>query len=119
MAFSHGIHFCTSLSEGWGHYIVEAMSCRAVVVTTDAPPMSELITPARGVPVPYHHSEPRHLGTNFHADPEKLEKNIQQLLLMPTEEKATLGKHARTWFEETDTTFRHKLAQTLEDILKS
>ena len=116
---SHGIHLCTSLSEGWGHYIVEAMSCRAVVVTTDAPPMSELITAARGVPVPYHYSEPRHLGTNFHVHPEKLEKNIQQLLLMPTEKKATLGKHARTWFEENDITFRHKLTQTLEDILKS
>ena len=116
---SHGIHLCTSLSEGWGHYIVEAMSCRAVVITTDAPPMSELITPARGVPVPYHHSEPRHLGTNFHVDPDKLEKNIQQLLLLPAEKKATLGKHARTWFEENDSTFRRKLTQTLEDILKS
>jgi len=116
---SHGIHLCTSLSEGWGHYIVEAMSCRAVVVTTDAPPMNELITPARGIPVPYHHSEPRHLGTNFHVDPEKLEKNIQQLLLMPAEKKATLGKHARTWFEENDTAFRRKLTQILEDILKS
>jgi len=116
---THGIHLCPSLSEGWGHYIVEAMSCRAVVITTDAPPMSELITPARGVPVPYHHSEPRHLGTNFHVDPEKLEKNIEQLLLMPTEKKATLGKHARTWFEENDTTFRRKLPQALEDILKS
>ena len=52
-------------------------------------------------------------------DPDKLEKNIQQLLLMPTEKKATLGKHARTWFEENDSTFRRKLTQTLEDILKS
>ena len=116
---SHGIHLCPSLSEGWGHYIVEAMSCRAVVVTTDAPPMNELITPARGIPVPYHHSEPRHLGTNFHVDPDKLEKNIQQLLLLPAEKKASIGNHARTWFKENDTAFRHKLTQTLEDILKN
>lgn len=114
---SHGIHLCPSLSEGWGHYIVEAMSCRAVVLTTDAPPMNELITPARGVPVPYHHSEPRHLGTNFHVDAEKLETNIKQLLLMPAEKKATMGNHARTWFEETDASFRSHLPQVLGKIL--
>ncbi len=116
---SHGIHLCPSLSEGWGHYIVEAMSCGAVVVTTDAPPMNELVTPARGVLVPYHHSEPRHLGTNFRVDPDKLEKNIHDLLLMPAEKKVIMGNHARRWFEENDTTFRRNLPQTLEEILKS
>ena len=115
---THGIHLCTSLSEGWGHYIVEAMSCRAVVVTTDAPPMNELITPARGVTVAYDHSEPRHLGTNFHVDPVKLEKMIQELLLMPDEKKAELGKSARLWFEQNDAVFQRKLPEALEMILK-
>jgi glycosyltransferase involved in cell wall biosynthesis len=116
---THGIQLCTSLSEGWGHYIVEAMSSRAVVVTTDAPPMNELITPARGIPVPYNSTEPRHLGTNFHVDPDKLETMIQYVMLMTTEKKAALGNHARTWFKENDTTFRRKLPQTLKDILKN
>ena len=116
---SHGIHLCTSLSEGWGHYIVEAMSCRAVVITTDAPPMNELITPDRGVTVAYHHLEPRHLGTNFHIDPEKLEKNIQQLLLMPTEKKATLGDQARTWFVDNDAHFRNTLPTIINEIVSA
>jgi len=114
---SHGVHLCTSLSEGWGHYIVEAMSCRAVVVSTDAPPMNELITPARGITVPYHHSEPRHLGTNFHVDPDKLEQLIKELLLMPVEQKAALGNHARTWFEQNDADFRSTLPRIIKEIV--
>ena len=114
---AHGIHLCTSLSEGWGHYIVEAMSCKAVVVTTAAPPMNELITPARGIPVPYHRSEPRHLGTNFYIDPDKLESNIKDLLLMTAEKKQAYGESARSWFDKNDQQFRQRLPQVLHELL--
>ena len=116
---THGIHLCTSLSEGWGHYIVEAMSCKAVVITTDAPPMNELVTPATGIPVPYHHSEPRHLGINFHIDPDKLEQNILQLLTMSPDKKAEYGQQARDWFLKNDTRFKQSLPNTLQKILSA
>jgi glycosyltransferase involved in cell wall biosynthesis len=96
---SHGIHLCPSLSEGWGHYIVEAMSCRAVTITTDGPPMNEIVTPSRGILVPSTHSEPRHLGSNFHADPSALEKIIQTIITQPNLQKNELGNRARAWFE--------------------
>ncbi|NWK56806.1 glycosyltransferase [Verrucomicrobiaceae bacterium N1E253] len=115
----HGVHLCTSLSEGWGHYIVEAMSCQAVVVTTDGPPMNELVTPERGITVPYSHSEPRHLGTNFHIDPDKLEKNIQELLMMPVDKKKQYGDAARAWFEENDQHFNQHFPKTLQHLLSS
>jgi len=108
-----GIHLCPSLSEGWGHYIVEAMSCGAVTVTTAAPPMDELVTPDRGVLVPFHRSEPRHLGMNFHADPEKLESAIQRLITMPDEEKRALGQAGRKWFEENAASFAGRIAHFL------
>jgi glycosyltransferase involved in cell wall biosynthesis len=110
---SCGIHLCPSLSEGWGHYIVEAMSCAAVTLTTAAPPMDELVTAERGVLVPYHRSEPRHLGVNFHADPEALETAILRLIMMPDGEKRALGLAGRRWFEENARSFAGRLAHFL------
>ncbi|MFT3990120.1 MAG: glycosyltransferase [Luteolibacter sp.] len=109
-----GIHLCPSLSEGWGHYIVEAMSCRAVTLITDAPPMNELVNAERGITVPFYRSEPRHLGENFHIDPQLLEKAIQDLITSATEEKARLGNAAREWFLNNDRTFPGRLHQALQ-----
>lgn len=108
-----GIHLCPSLSEGWGHYIAEAMSCRAVTLVTDAPPMNELVDASRGIVVAYEHSEPRHLGTNFHAEPVALERAIQDLISMPEMEKRLLGEEARRWFEQNDRAFRERVASVV------
>lgn len=109
-----GVHVCPSLSEGWGHYIVEAMSCRAVVVTTDGPPMNELIGPDRGVLVPAGRTEPRHLGTNFYVDPAALEKAIGELVARPSGEKARLGEAARAWYSANDRLFREAIGRLAE-----
>ncbi|KAG6608684.1 uncharacterized protein IUM83_14892 [Phytophthora cinnamomi] len=39
---------CPSLQEGYGHYINQARSSRAFIITTDVAPMNELITPSSG-----------------------------------------------------------------------
>ncbi|KAE8913401.1 hypothetical protein PF005_g17429 [Phytophthora fragariae] len=39
---------CSSLQEGYGHYINQARSSRAFIFTTDVAPMNELITPSSG-----------------------------------------------------------------------
>lgn len=112
---THGIHLCPSLSEGWGHYIVEAMSCAAVVLTTDAPPMNELVTPQRGILVPHHKTEPRHLGTNFHIDPTHLETSLTALIQAPHETKQKLATNARQWFQQNNESFPDRLLTALAD----
>lgn len=111
-----GIHLCPSLSEGWGHYIVEAMSCRAVTLVTDAPPMNELIGPNHGVLVPFQRSEPRHLGRNFDVDPVKLEAAIDDLIAMPATEKQRLGESARFRFEKNDRQFHQNLKRVFSAL---
>ena len=108
-----GVHLCPSLSEGWGHYIVEAKSCRAVTVTTDGPPMNELVRPDRGVLVSATRSEPRRLGRNFYVDTDALEKAVAGLIAASSAEKTGLGEAARAWFEQNNARFATTLRQAV------
>lgn len=115
----HGVHLCPSLSEGWGHYIVEAMACKAVVVTTDAPPMNELVSARHGILIPTFQSEARHLGTNFYVDANVLDAQLTELIKADSATKQQLGERARSWFEANDQQFRKTLPSTLTELLNA
>jgi len=108
-----GVHLCPSQSEGWGHHIVEAMSTGAVTLTTDAPPMNELVTADCGMLVAASGSEPRHLGRRFFVDSAALERAVQALIDMPAADKAQLGDAARGRYREIDQVFSERLASVL------
>ena len=114
----HRIHLCPSLSEGWGHYIVEAMACEAVVITTDGPPMNELVTGDYGNLVKVASTEPRHLGTNFQVDETDLERTIESVLKTSADDLASKGRMARDWFLSNDQKFRKALPALLESLCK-
>lgn len=106
-----GIHLCPSQSEGWGHHILEAMSTGAVTLTTDAPPMNEIVTPNSGVLVPTTHWQPRHLGRRYFVDTAALERTIEELIAMPPDAKARLGEAAKERFRLIDDAFRKRLTE--------
>lgn len=111
-----GIHLCPSEAEGFGHYLAEAMSCKAVVVTTDAPPMNELVGHDRGVLVRYHRTAPQGAGTNFYVDPADLEDKINAILGMDPSRRRELGDNARDWYLENDLAFKTRLFEVMQSI---
>jgi hypothetical protein len=111
-----GIHVCPSEAEGYGHSLMEAMSCRAVPITTDAPPMNELVAPDRGILVPYSRTTSQGLGTNYYVDDQVLISAIEQLLALPVESRSGLGDRGRAFFEQEHAEFPTRLRRTLEEI---
>lgn len=114
-----GVHLCLSEAEGFGHYICEAMSCGAIVVTTNAPPMNELVTNERGVLVDFSESRKQSLGKNFFAEPESLERSIERLLSMSDAEKIGLSSAAREWFLINDDSFKRRFSFVLQKVLNA
>jgi glycosyltransferase involved in cell wall biosynthesis len=109
-----GIHLCPSEAEGFGHCIAEAMSCRALVLTTNAPPMNELITADRGILVNYNKTGKQRSGANYYVDPVDLERKIEGIMRMDQASKQLMGQRARDWYVENDRFFRRQLIEALE-----
>lgn len=91
-------HLCPSQTEGYGHSIAESLSVGAVVITTDAEPMNELVTPERGVLVAAHAQGKQELATLYDFDPAAMEAAVARCLAMSPQERQRLGDAARTWF---------------------
>lgn len=109
---SCGIHLCPSETEGFGHYLMEAMSTGAVVVTTDAPPMNEFIEDGRCL-VPYLRTEPCQLATCYFVDPELLANRVQALMALPNEELKKMGEHNRARYLQKTEAFRDNIKQLM------
>jgi glycosyltransferase involved in cell wall biosynthesis len=109
------IHICTSETEGWGHYLVEAASVGAEVITLDAAPMSELIDNDRGYlvkAVPYRR---QHLAVCHRFDEVSFAAALDRALAALVAEKSN-GAAARRWYEENDLNFQDRVAEQVRDL---
>jgi len=109
-------HLCPSESEGFGHYIVEALSCGAITLTTDAPPMNELVRKDRGILVSYKAINKKNLGTNYYVDEYELEKHIKQIQNMTDKQIRNLSIKSRQWFLRNDSEFKIRLKGFIEHL---
>lgn len=112
----HRFHLCPSQTEGYGHYLVEAMSCGAVVLTLDAEPMNELVTTARGVLVPAQANGTQDLSTLYGFREADMACAVERCAAMPQAEAEALGAAARAWFEAERAALPTRLRTALESI---
>lgn len=112
----HRFHLCPSETEGFGHYIVEAMSVGAVVITLDAPPMNEMITPERGIRVPHAGAGCQHLAATYRFDAAAMEAVVERALAMDDAGCGALGSAARAWFEAERDAFPGRLDAALRGL---
>jgi glycosyltransferase involved in cell wall biosynthesis len=108
-----GIHLCPSNAEGWGHYIAEAKSAKAVVLYTNAPCMNETFTDGvDGISIDCDASAP--IITNgvcpfYEIDPINVAKAVQKVLSLPLAEKQRIGNNARASYLKNDADFTFNL----------
>jgi glycosyltransferase involved in cell wall biosynthesis len=114
---AHHFHLCPSETEGFGHYLVEAMSVGAVTITLDAPPMNEMVTSGRGALVPFSRTGTQSLATTYFYDESAMEAVIERLLAMPDPALERMGKAAREWFEDNDCAFRTRIAEAVRALV--
>jgi glycosyltransferase involved in cell wall biosynthesis len=113
------VHLCTSEAEGFGHYICEPLSCGAIVITVDGPPMNELVQPDRGILINVKSSEPLCYSEKFIFDPLDLEKKIELVLSMPEVEKTRLKENAKKYFVKNNVFFEQRMLKAIEKTINS
>jgi hypothetical protein len=109
-------HLCLSEAEGWGHYIVEALSIGAVTITLDAAPMNELVQPDRGLLVAGMQGVRQNLSDTVRFDEAALERTIGAVLALEPPRVAALGQAARRWYLDNRRDFPTRVGQALSRL---
>ncbi|CRX38901.1 glycosyltransferase [Estrella lausannensis] len=109
---SCGIHICPSKTEGFGHYLIEAMSAGAVVITVDAPPMNEFIDDPAFLIQPIKVTKQSYADI-YHISPEGAREAVVNVLKMDPSQLEAVGLMNRKKYEEMQELFRARVKALL------
>lgn len=113
-------HICCSEAEGFGHYIMEALSCGAIPFTTNAPAMNELIDPSRGLLVDAKdETRPMGLTKAYFFRPESLEQQVERAVALTDAEIAQMGRAGREFYVQNDQFFRRQFIEMVQAMVDS
>lgn len=113
---AHRFHLCPSETEGFGHYLVEALSIGAVTLTTDGEPMNELVTAQHGLLIPVARVARRGAARTWLVQAQEIEWAVQQALALEEADCDALGARARRFFWKSDQSFRTRLVATVHGL---
>lgn len=108
------IHLCPSIAEGWGHYITEAMSVGATVITTDASPMNEHIRPEWGYLLGVVKTRMHHQAIQTHTSPDMIIEAVQRAAALSPRQRQKVGQKARAHFLRRNASFRSLALKLVE-----
>ncbi len=109
------VHLCPSVAEGFGHYIGEAMSCGAFVITTDAPPMNELVSETRGALVPFVEKSKMKFSYAYYIDSLGLEEVVNKVANMDIINEHM--KNALEYYNSSGEAFRVKIVSEINELV--
>lgn len=114
---ANAFHLCPSETEGWGHYIVEAMGVGAITITVDAAPMNELVHPNRGVLIRCSELGTRRLATTYAFDLGGMVEAVERVAKSTDAERKRMSEAARAWFLENKRGFAARVEAGLNAVL--
>lgn len=115
---SHRFHLCPSRTEGFGHYLLEALGMGAVTLTTDGAPMNELVTPERGILIPVAGTGRQGAATTWLVDAAGIADAVERALALDDEQCEELGEAAREFFLENDSKFHDRIVAAVSAWLE-
>jgi hypothetical protein len=107
------IHIYPSQVEGFGHIINEAKSCGAIVITTDYPPMNELIDNFL-IPIQEDYFLPDKLGKAVTLNTMDIQSVLNNVFLC--DDLSELGMDNRRSFLQNDLRFRQNFLAALNEL---
>lgn len=109
-------HLCPSKAEGFGHYINEAMSCGGIVITTDAPPMNELVPSDCGFTVKASPCGRHRLSTEFCVDKSALLETLMNAYHTDNDTLIQMSQRSREVYLQRDADFKSLALNLINNV---
>ncbi|MBB5864700.1 glycosyltransferase [Xanthomonas sp. 3058] len=110
---AHLFHICPSEAEGFGHYLMEALSVGAVTLATDGEPMNELVRPEHGVLIPVAEVRQRRLASYYYVDAIGIAQAVETAMALPQAQLEQLSANARAFYQANDAAFAPRFRQAV------
>lgn len=107
------IHVCPSRAEGWGHYITEALSTGALVVTTNASPMNEHIHSDWGMLVQPERIGRRGMAHEYTVTARGVTDAVERAANITEPTRMWMSQKARQHFDQRNASFARSALELL------